>query len=271
MPSLLFILTLLRTAVIFFAAVHTALAVSLSAGDVPLVRQANAWQPGEPIPHELLNYTASSGCMPMITDSAPVFGSITNYALLQKILFTPCKEAIFGLAVTESLSVVGPSRFYNDLRAKYAAHPKLLSQRRHRRLYAESGLAQVVVDSLYITDNDMASTERDAVFARITGKLQTGASFQAVLSKYQDQFTYPKVHTLADGRTVTMHLTHVGNAGDFLVSPHDQCAFGRATSLPSGHVSPLLKGSAGDILVLRDEDRRRTMLYRVREAYRPAR
>lgn len=95
---------LLRTAAIFLLAGCAALAFTTDANDVPLVKRANAWKPGKPIPAELLVFRESRGCLPLVTDTAPVLGSITNYELLHAIVFSPCDDRIFACAAALSLS-----------------------------------------------------------------------------------------------------------------------------------------------------------------------
>lgn len=170
-----------------------------------------------------------------------------------------------------SLSLVGPNRFFGDARKRYSTQPELLSQERHRSIHARSGLPHVVVDGLFIDDSDMSRQEAETVFAQVTADLKAGMPFDAVQKKYWDAHEYSYVKTLSDGTKITLHRTRVGNYGDFTISERSRDAhpFRRAEA-PAGHVQPLLSRQTGDILVLRDEAKHRSILYRVREFYTPS-
>lgn len=96
--------------------------------------------------------------------------------------------------------------------------------------------------------------------------------FDAVRKKYSDAHEYSYAETLSDGAKVTLHRTRVGNYGDFIISEQSRDAgpFRRA-ELPAEHVQPLLKGRAGDVIVLRDDAGQRSILYHIREVYTPSR
>jgi hypothetical protein len=262
----------MRATAVFLLVGCVASAFTTDSDDVPLVKRANAWKSGEPIPTDLLVFRASHGCLPLATDTVPVFGSITNYELLQHIVFSPCDERIFTCAAGRALSLVGPNRFFGDARKQYSARPALLSQPRHRRLTARSELPHVVVDGLFIDDSDMTRDAAAAVFARITIDLRAGMPFGAVQKKYWAAHEYSYVKTLSDGTKVPLHGTRVGNYGDFIVSEQSRDARPfRLAEAPSEHVRPLLSHRTGDIVVLRDEAEHRSILYRVREFYSPSR
>lgn len=264
---------LLRAVMALLLAGGVASAFTTDADSVPLVQHANAWKQGEPIPAELLVFRESSGCFLLVTDTVPVFGSITNYELLQEILFSPCDERIFACASARALSLAGPNRFFGGARKRYAEQPKLLSLPRHHSLRARSELPHVVVDGLFIDDSDMTRKEAKSVFSQITADLKAGMPFETVRQKYHDAHEYSSVETLDDGTKVTLPRTRVGNYGDFIVSEasHDANPF-RLAEVPAEHVRPLLGlHTAGDIVVLRDESEHHGILYRVREFYSPAR
>ncbi len=264
--------TFLRTAAVLFLTGCAALAFTTDADNVPLVKRANAWKPGEPIPAELLVFRESRSCLPLATDSAPVFGSITNNELLHAIVFSPCDDRIFACAIARALSLVGPSRFFGDARKRYSSQPALLSQGRHRNIHARSELPHVVVDGLFIDDGDMPRQEAERVFAQITADLKAGMPFDAAQKKYWDAHEYSYVKTLSDGTKVTLHRTRVGNYGDFTISERSRDAYPfRLAEAPAEHVQPLLSRRTGDVVVLRDEAEHRSILYRIREFYSPSR
>jgi hypothetical protein len=252
------------------AAIARAIAVTVSAEENPLLTQANAWTHDQPIPAELLTFRDLEGCMSDGTDSPAVFNSITNYDLLRAIISHPCEEQLFECAVKRALSLVGPSRFFRDTEEMYTTMPQLLALPRHRMLKDRAAIPHVLVDGIFIDDRDMSHKEADSVFAKIHAELAAGRPFDAVQKKYYDAYEYAYTETLSDGATVPLHRTRVGNYGDFVVSAAEHTARPlRSADLPAEHVSPLLSGRTGDVLVLRDESEHRTILYHVRDAYLP--
>jgi hypothetical protein len=249
---------------VFAAAIAIAIAAFVFAEENPVIAQANAWTHDQPIPAELLAFRDSDGCLPEPTDTYIVFDGITNYDLLRAIILQRGDERVFGCAVKRALLLVGPTRFFHDIRQVYAAMPRLLSQP------GRSALPHVLVDGLFIDDRDMPPDDADAVFARIAADLRAGVAFDAVQKKYWDAYEYAYTETLSDGSKVTLHRTRVGNYGDFVISERDHTARPfRSADLPEQHVRPLLSGRTGDIIILRDETEHRSILYRVRDAYSP--
>ena len=255
---------------VFAVAISVAIAAFVFAEENPVIAQANAWTHDQPIPVELLAFRDSDGCFPEPTDTYIVFDGITNYDLLRAIILQRGDERVFECAVKRALLLVGPTRFFHDIREVYAAMPQLLSQPRHRAVHARSTLAHVLVDGLFIDDGDMPRDGADAVFARIAADLRAGVAFDAVQKKYWDAYEYAYTEILSDGSKVTLHRTRVGNYGDFVISERDHSARPfRSADLPEQHVRPLLSGRTGDIIILRDETEHRSILYRVRDAYSP--
>ena len=257
----------LRTLVACTLLMLTAANASAEPLSESIIRQVSAWQPGEPVPADLLEFRKSASCFALPTDTSFAFSQLKDYDLLQAILLAPCDRRVFQYAADRALDIGGPNRFYGDLRRLYATHPELLSTPEHQRLRALTGQAHVVVDALFICDKDMPLPHGEAVLAQVAAELRAGNDFHAVMRRYQDAHTYTKFETLTDGKIVTMQRTRVGNFGDFLISPAGGRAFMRSAELPAGHAQPLLESRAGDVLVLRDEPAQQTILYRVREAY----
>jgi hypothetical protein len=252
------------------ATIAGAIPATASADDNPMLTQANAWIPDQPIPAELLTFRDQEDCISDGTDSPALFSSITNYEILRAILSQPCDDRVFECAVKRALSLVGPSRFFHDTEEMYARMPRLLSQPRHRGLKDRAAIPHVLVDGIFIDDSDMSHAEADAVFAKIRAELRAGRPFDAVEKKYYDAYEYAYTETLSDGATVVLHRTRVGNYGDFVVSEAEHTARPLCLAdLPAEHVRPLLSGHTGDVIVLRDEREHRSILYQVRDAYSP--
>ena len=252
------------------ATIAGAIAATASTDDNPMLTQANAWTPDQPIPAELLIFRDQEDCISDGTDSLALFSDIANYDLLRAIISHPCDEQVFECAVKRALLLVGPTRFFHDLKETYATMPELLAQARHRTLRDRAEFPHVLVDAVSIRDRDMSHTEAEGVFANIAADLRGGGTFEAVRKKYQDAYEYAETETLSDGFVVVMHPTRVGNYGDFVVSEADHTARPlRSADLPAPHVRPLLRGRSGDIIILRDESEHRSILYQVRDAYTP--
>lgn len=252
------------------AAITVAIAATASADDNPLLTQANTWTPGQPIPAELLTFRDQEDCISDGTDSPALFSDITNYDLLRAIISHPCDEQLFECAVKHALLLVGPTRFFRDVKETYAAMPQLLSHSRHRTLRDRAEFRHVLVEAIDIRDRDMSRPEAEGVFSEMAADLRSRDTFEAVRKKYQDAYEYAETDVLSDGFLALMHPTRVGNYGDFVVSEADHTARPlRAADLPSPHVRLLLQGHIGDIIILRDESEHRSILYQVRDAYMP--
>ncbi len=202
------------------------------------------------------------------TDSQAIFSAVTNYDLLRAIISHPCDARVCDCAVKRALLLVGPRRFFHDLKETYAITPELLSQPHHRTLQERAGLPHVLVEGIFIDDEDMSRGEAEGVFANVAADLRAGGTFEAVRKKYQDAYEYPYTETLREGEMVILHRTRVGNYGDFVVSETEHTARPlRDADLSDGHVRPLLAGRISEIIILRDEAGRRSIFYRVRDAY----
>ena len=243
---------------------------TLHAQDATLLDRANAWQPGEPVPAELLHYQRiPCRCVPVVAENAAAVSDTTNDALLMAMLLAPCDRTMFDGAVDAAFVRLGASEFLRRLHERYLAHPELLAEGRHRRLHALTRQRHVTVDCLYIEDNALPSAERDGAFANITAELRAGAPFAAVLKKYSDAYPYEETYTRADGAKVALSLTHIGNNGDFVLTARNRRAINRSAEVPAAHARPLLAAKPGDVLVLHHPAEHRRDLYRVREVYDP--
>jgi len=257
---------------LFAAAVTVAFVVGQSTAteEASLVTLSSSWQEGRPIPSDILVFRDSEGCLALTTDTVVVFAEITNYALLQEVILSPCDHRIFDCAVVRALYLVGPNRFFGDLQKRYSIQPELLSQRRHQKLKTLSTERHAVVDAVFIDDKDMKPAEADAVFSQIANELRRGAAFVIVQQRYYDAHHYSYTETLSDGAKVDLIRTRVGNFSDFVIS--DQRRDARPfqnIELPGEHARRLLAARKGDVIVLRDEAEHRSILYQVREMYSP--
>ena len=208
--------------------------------------------------------------MTLTTDTVVVFAEITNYALLQEVIFSPCDQRIFDCAVVRALYLVGPNRFFGDLQKRYSEQPELLSQQRHQKLKTLTTERHAAVDAVFVDDKDMKPAEADAVFSQIANELRRGAAFATVQQRYYEAHHYSYTETLSDGTKVDLTRTRVGNFGDFVISDQrrDARPF-RNVELPAEHARRLLAARKGDVVVLRDEPEHRSILYQVREIYSP--
>ena len=143
---------------------------STATEEASLVTLSNSWQKGQPVPSDILVFRDSEGCLALTTDTVVVFAEITNYALLQEVIFSPCDQRIFDCAVVRALYLVGPNRFFGDLQKRYSKQPELLSQQRHQKLKPRSTERYAAVDAVFIDDKDMKPAEADAVFSQINQK-----------------------------------------------------------------------------------------------------
>jgi len=62
---------------------------SIATEEASLVTLSNSWQEGQPVPSDILVFHESEGCLALTTDTVVVFAEITNYALLQEVIFSP--------------------------------------------------------------------------------------------------------------------------------------------------------------------------------------
>jgi hypothetical protein len=243
-------------------------AVSCSRTDseiAPTSISLETWKKGDPIPANLSKFHQSDGCFRL-----SIFGDANNYPLLKETIFSPCDERVFDCAVSRSLSLVGPNQFFNDIREKFLQTPSLMSQQRYASLEARSHNPHVIVDGLFIDDKEMPNDEAGTVIHAVGEDLQSGLAFHEVLSKYSRSTTYTYTETLSDGTKVSLTRCRVGNYGDFVVSKykHDAHPF-RYSAIPAEHVGTLLACKSREVVVLRDEKEKRTILYQVREVYSP--
>lgn len=257
------------TGVAFLTAVLLAVG-ALRAEDVTLLDRANAWKPGDPVPVELLHYPPiPESCIQDVPENVAVLFDTTNDALLLAMLSAPCDQKIFGCTVDAAFLRLGASKFLNRLRESHAAHPERFAEKRLQRLYTLTTRRHVTVDCLFIEDASMAAAERDETFAKIFAELRAGARFADVLKKYADLYRYEENGALSDGTRFTLHLTRIGNNGDFILTTNNRRAINRSAEVPASHARSLLAAKPGDVLILPNDAEGRRDLYCVREAYEP--
>ena len=250
-----------------------------------LERTSNAWKPGEPIPAKLLDYRASwhkGSCFPDPGGTEMVIGGITNYPLLREIVFLPQIDSrVFSNAVNHVVALVGPTRFFTDVKARLNEMPGLEQQERFKTLKKQSKLKHIVVDSLYITIADMAPELAKKILGEIEVELQGGKPWHDVYWKYMERYECPYEDKSIDGTIIKGKRSKIGNLGDFVLPANRSPLVSFRTDwMPKAHVRKLFAAHAGDILILFDkedlssfpdlkdkETGERYVLHRVREVY----
>ena len=249
-----------------------------------LVKMGNAWKQGEPIPAKLLEYRTSNdgSCFPSPRGTGMLFQAITNFPLLQEIVFLPQNDArIFSNAVNNAVVVVGPNRFFTNLAVVLKARPELEKQGRIKALKKQSKVKHIVVDSLYITFEDMTPDVSKKVLDEIKGELLQGKRWHDVYWKFMERYECPYEKKFTDGTVVKGTRSKIGNLGDFVLPANGNPLFSyREDWMPKQHISKLFAAKTGDILILFDkedlsrfpdlkdkETGERYVLYQIREVY----
>jgi hypothetical protein len=239
-----------------------------------IVKAANAWIPGNPIPSELLTYSSShaeGSCFPLSSGTKSIVYGITNYYLLRDMAFRPkIDPRIFTNVVTRAIVVGGATRFLSDIQKK---------QGLPQALKAQVGVKHVVVDSLWIDFADMSPSSAKDVLNQIKEELAQGKSFHNVYWKYLEKYEYPVTEKFGDGTSIKMTRTMIGNLGDFVLPLNKNPLFSyRESYMPKEHLTEIFGSKIGDILILFDkQDLRdyplrkgtgeRYVLHRIREVY----
>jgi hypothetical protein len=235
----------------------------------PIVQQANAWRPGQPVPVELLAYRkADTGqtYMPSAQDTSTVIGSITNAPLLLEMLFNPkIDDRVFSQVVSRAIHLGGPKTFLNDAYRRYQRQAEALLFPMHKRLFIELNRRHAMVDAIFINEADMPAAEGFATLRQMIADMQAGKSWDNVYSTYaanlksEVEFGGAKVVLSKVSRFGPVVLCEETKADQTFVSD----------PLPKDHRAVLLQRAEGDLVTIHDPDRRRVVLYRVRELYVP--
>ena len=243
-----------------------------------LVRTAQEWKPGAPIPAEFRTFKQSGGCFGEPTDTSQLLFDIDNLRFLVVLVFDAgVQDKVSEVALARALDLAGPARTFDLIRRSW---PAQTSPRTPwlRHLNMRISKRHVVVDGLFIQESDMPAEEATRVLDRIEADLRSGAPWNQVYTAYSAEFGY------ATGDT-----TKVGNLGSFVVfddpalrKPHRYVEIGGVieyqgdelpaylaslTWLPASHVQPILHARMNDILRLTDPGGDGFVLYQVREVY----
>jgi hypothetical protein len=235
----------------------------------PIVQQANAWRPGQPVPVELLAYRkADTGqtYMPSAQDTLTVIGSITNTPLLLEMLFNPkIDDRVFAQVVSQALRLSGPKMFLNDAYRRYQRQAEALLFPMHKRLFYELNQRHAMVDAIFINEVDMPAQEGFATLRQMIADMQAGKSWDNVYSTYSSN-----LKSEVDFGGAKVVLSKVSRFGPVILCEQKQ---GDQTfvsdPLPKEHRTVLLQRAEGDLVTIHDPERRRVVLYRVRELYVP--
>jgi hypothetical protein len=136
----------------------------------------------------------------------------------------------------------------------------------------------VVVDALFVSDQELSTTDTKRALDGIEGDLRLGTPWEKVYEKYADGF-----------RANDGHTTSIGNLGHFVVFQDTQLARGhfvdiephviawegeelprrlwRLRFLDASHVVLLAHASSGNIVRLHSTVYHQTVLYQVKEVY----
>lgn len=247
-----------------------------------LLRQAESWKKGMPFPAELLEYRDAhqdGASFHLDTDTIPVFSKIVNYPLLLEIALSPgLDNRISDCAVLRALHLVGPTRFFSDVKAVHARSPGLLGEEKQRILEKSSELKHVLVEGISIRKDAMSTERADGLFADISEDIKRGDSWEAVFKRYVCDCSRPVAdpaprdlgYAPAPEKRTTSVSSCPGNFGEFILSRENSSDSPlRHAEVPEEHMYPLLQAEAGDLLLLDDNAGARRILYHVREVYIP--
>ncbi len=237
-----------------------------------LQEQASTWQEGKPVPNDLLNYKvpASSKGWYGPNHTLRVLADTKDYPLLLAILFDPkTDEQVFECARERALALVGPTRFFSDIKSEYEKNKDLLTQDRHKQLLALSQKIHVLMDSLFINESDMPEPEASEVLKQISGELRTN-SWDKVYGTFCQKYTYEVESTAPDGTKKMESRSKIGNFGRFVISPSNRSAKPfRDVSVPEEHAATLIESHKDDAVILKDDAAHVWRLYYVSEVYKP--
>src|SRR5579859_6704077 len=267
----------------WFGAVLNNFAADAHDAETGLVRTSNAWKENEPVPTELLKYRTSwikGNCFPDPEGTEVVFGGITNYLLLKKIVFLPKIDfRVFSNAVNRAILVGGPNSFFRDLTATLKDRPEFERQDRIKLLKKQSKERHMIVDSLYISFADMPSDSARKVLDEISVDLRAGKPWHDVYWRFMEKYESPNEDKL--GAIIPGTRSKIGNLGDFLLTANHNALFlYREDWLPKQHFEKILTSNTGDIVILYDKEDlsrfpdlaetqsgERYVLYHVREVF----
>jgi hypothetical protein len=245
-------------------------AMTFAAGS--LLEQANDWQPGQPVPLDLLSYhhaKYTAAYVPGPDDTATVIAGITNTPLLVEMLFAPSiDEHVFESAVERALRIMGPQNFFTEVGRRYDQKQEWLLFPLHKRLYTQLNQRHLVVEAMSISESEMSAMEAVAIFRRAVIEMKAGKRWDPLFDEYSSHLQR-KVDVGRDAdKPVT--VSKLARFGPFIVADQSRDFETLVTdSLPPSQRAALLKSSQGDFLLIQDSDNHRVVLYHVRDVYLP--
>ena len=238
-----------------------------------IVQQANSWVPGQPLPRQLIDYRktgSGAAYIPGAEDSSSVIGAITNSALLIEMAFdTRIDPRVFAEVVNRALHLEGPQAFFDQAKHRYQKHAEMLLFPLHKRLFVEMNQRHTVVDAMFIGETEMPAHEAYATLRQVIADLQAGKTWETVYSEYSRSLrSNLGMDVGSAGKFVT--ISKISRFGPVILceqtGPEDTIV---SDPLPREHRAALLQRAPGEVLLIADPARRRTVLYRVREVYVP--
>ena len=262
-----------------------------SAEPSKILRAANSWRAGDPLPRELRRYRKPQSDIPGPLEDDALIAQVRNLPLLAALVVDPgadpeCRED----ALWQGIRVAGPNRFFGLLRSKVSTAAGKNIQPWVNEVRDRMSRPHVVVDALFISYEDMSQQEALAVMARITSDLRRGVPWPEVYKRYSEEFSYPpdpkggdytKIGlrgplvvfpdpALGSGHMATVTLSSNGfkeKVYEWEGRPLPRSLWGLAFFDPA-HLPTLLKASVGDVISLPSELNQEFVLYKVEEIYR---
>jgi hypothetical protein len=191
------------------------------------------------------------------------YADLDNYDDLHARLLDPAtSEKALPIAVERALLLAGPTRLFTDVRADAVREPVLFESGTRRSLLERSTQAHVDVDAIYIDEKDMPRSEAIKILQQVAARLAGGETLDSIYAQVQAEHSYD------DG---DLHLTRIGNMGQFVLSEQKRNAFPfRWITVPEPDVKKLLAALPGAAVICEDNGGpRRVVLYAVRDLYRP--
>lgn len=252
-----------------------------------VLKAANSWRTGDPVPPELRRLRESETHEPEPMDSHGLIAQVSNLPLLAALVVDPgadpeCRED----ALSRGIEVDGPNRFFGLVRSQLPIATAKNIQPWVKEINDRMSRPHAVVDALCISYKDMPQQEALAVIARITSDLRRGMSWPKVYKQYSEEFGYKTGNTtkiglcghlvvfpdpaLGSGHMATVNYS-VGGSQEEVYEwegmPLPRRLWGLVYFDPT-HLPTLLKASVRDVITLPSEQNHEYVLYQVQEIYK---
>ena len=258
---------------LLFALILAGILRSLSAWSATpsIVEQANRWTPGQPLPRQLIDYRKTgfgATYIPGAEDSSSVIGQVTNSAVLIAMLFdTRIDPRVFAETVNRALHLEGPQAFFDQVKHRYQQHAQMLLFPLHKRLFIEMTQRHSMIDAIFISETEMPAEKAHATLRQMINDMQTGKSWEAAYKEYSNNFRGDVGIDVGAGPVTISKISRFGPVILCEQTKPEETLV--SDPLPKEHRAALLQRVPGDVLLIGDPDRRRVVLYRVREVYVP--